>query len=87
MLNNSNRKTKYFATLVLFLVIGQSFAQYEMKRYSINGGGSKMTGGAYEMQSSIGQADASDQLTGGNFKVQGGFWHENNDLIFKNKFD
>ena len=46
-----------------------------------------MSGGSYEMNSSIGQVDASDQMINGNLSINGGFWHENNDLIFKNGFE
>ncbi|MCF6320041.1 MAG: hypothetical protein L3J83_12340 [Proteobacteria bacterium] len=77
--------------LVLTMMASQSFAQYEIKKYTINSGGSKITGGSYEMNSSIGQVDASDTLSGGNYALNGGFWHannnNNNDLIFTNGFE
>lgn len=78
---------KVFLPLLLLSALGQSFAQYEIRKHSINSGGSKMTGGSYEMRSSIGQADASGKLSNGDFSLNGGFWHENRDLIFKNGLD
>ncbi len=46
-----------------------------------------MSGGPYEMNSSIGQVDASNEMSSGSFSVNGGFWHENTDLIYKNGFE
>ncbi len=85
--NLSKHKTvnkKIFFALLLLSILGQSFAQYEIRKHSINSGGSQLTGGSYEMRSSIGQADAGEQLSNGNYSLNGGFWHENRDLIFKN---
>jgi len=76
--------------VILFLmsmVYSQSFAQYEIRKHTINNGGSVMTGGSYEMNASIGQADASSTLSTNAYSLNGGFWHENNDLIFKNGFE
>jgi uncharacterized membrane protein len=87
MLKKALDVKKLIVFLVLGLAIGQAFAQYEIKKYTINSGGSKMSGGSYEMNSSIGQADAGGQLSGGNYSLNGGFWHENNDLIFKSGFE
>ena len=84
------KKSKRAKTLLLalgLLAFSQSFAIYTMKKHSINSGGATMSGGSYELKSSIGQVDASKTLTNGSFKLNGGFWHENNDLIFKNGFE
>ncbi|MCF6299787.1 MAG: hypothetical protein L3J52_01480 [Proteobacteria bacterium] len=88
-MNSRKIKKKYYAILflVISLAFSQSFAQYEIKKYSINSGGATMTGGNYEMNSSIGQVDASTTLSSGDYSLNGGFWHENNDLIFKNGFE
>lgn len=78
-------------SFVFILLIGtafsQAFAQYEIKKYSINSGGTTVSGGGFELQSSTGQIDANAQLTGGNFSLNSGFWQENKDLIFKNNLD
>ncbi len=85
-------KKKNVLFLLLALAMGQAYAQYEIKKYTINNGGGKMTGGNYEMNSSIGQVDASGTLTGGNYALNGGFWHKvdttpQTDLIFTNGFE
>ena len=76
--------------ICVFLIgssISQSFAQYEIKKYTINSGGAKITGGNFHLQSSIGQVDANTVLTGGDFSLNSGFWQKNTDLIFKNNFE
>ena len=87
MLNMVFKYKKIILILVVGMAVSQAFAQYEMRKYSINSGGSKMTEGSYEMNASIGQTDASGKLSAGNYSLDGGFWHENNDLIFKNGFE
>jgi hypothetical protein len=79
--------TKTAIALSLLLVFGYSFAQYEIKKFTINSGGGKMTGGNYEMNASIAQVDASTAQTNGNYALTGGFWQQNTDLIFKNGFE
>lgn len=75
--------------VVLFsaMAFSSSFAQYEIKKQTINSGGSVSFGSNYQLSGSIGQADASNQQTGGTYSLTGGFWHENNDLIFRNEFE
>ncbi|MFK8012967.1 MAG: hypothetical protein AB8B80_13065 [Marinicellaceae bacterium] len=78
---------KLIYTIVISLVISQAYAQYEIKKYSINNGGGKLTGGSYELNASIGQTDASATMSNGAYSLDSGFWHQNNDLIFKNTFE
>jgi len=87
MLIKAFNHKKSIAFLVLGMAFSQSFAQYKMKKYTINSGGTAMIAGQYEMTSSIGQTDANNTQTGGNYSLNGGFWQENNDLIFKNGFE
>jgi hypothetical protein len=87
MLKALLKQRKTYFILATGLVFSQAFAQYEIKRYTINNGGSKLTGGNYEMNSSIGQDDASGSISSNNYSLNGGFWHKNNDLIFKNGFE
>jgi len=86
----------YTKKVLLFLLIAfamsQAYAQYEIKKYTINSGGEKVTGGNYEMTSSIGQVDASSKQTGGSYTLNGGFWHQKDsapqsELIFTNGFE
>jgi outer membrane lipoprotein-sorting protein len=85
-------KVKKRLLLISLLVFSQGFAQYDIKKHTINNGGGKMTGGNYEMNSSIGQVDASSTQTGGNYSLNGGFWHKTDttpqsELIFTNGFE
>jgi hypothetical protein len=75
---------KQLLLLILMMVFGQSIAQYEIKKYSINSGGDKLNQGQYELNSSIGQTDANGTLVGGNYSLNAGFRQENTDLIYKN---
>lgn len=84
----TKKQLKYnLSLLVLCLVFSQSFAQFEIKKHTINSGGAKMTGGHYELRSSMGQVDASPKMSQGNYSLTGGFWQQNTDLIFKNGFE
>jgi len=66
---------KTFLTLSMLLAAVSVQAQsYSIDWYKIAGGGGTSTGGVYSVSGTIGQADASAPLTGGNFSVTGGFW-------------
>ena len=66
---------KTFLTLSMLLAAVSVQAQsYSIDWYKIAGGGGTRTGGVYSVSGTIGQADASAPLTGGNFSVTGGFW-------------
>jgi len=81
-------KFKTIVLIVLALGINHAFAEYTMKSHTINNGASKiMKAGIYEMQSSVGQVDGSQIQTAGDYHLNGGFWHENTDLIKKNSFE
>lgn len=85
MMKIKNKLTLILFTLLAFNAVN---AAYEMKSYTINNGASKiMKGGGYEMQSSIGQVDGSQTMIKDDYQLNGGFWHENTDLIFKNDFE
>ena len=85
------KKQKVILFILLSLNIGQSFAQYQLKKHSLNNGGGKVSGENYQMNFSIGQIDASTITTGGDYTLNGGFWHKENtpisDLIFNNGFE
>lgn len=48
--------------------------QFTIDAYTIDGGGGKSTGGSFSVEGTIGQPDASNVMTGGNFQLVGGFW-------------
>lgn len=47
---------------------------FEVDTWTIDGGGGRSVGGNFEVVGTVGQFDASQQLTGGNLEVVGGFW-------------
>ncbi len=85
------RRAFKYKKIVFFLIFGmamsQSFAQYEIRKYSINSGGSTIKEGQYEMTSSIAQVDASNELSSGDYAIRTGIWQENTDLIKRNGFE
>jgi hypothetical protein len=46
-----------------------------------------LSGGQYVINFSVAQADAGAKLSNGNYSLNGGFWHENTNLIYKNGFE
>lgn len=79
-------KWQLMGLVFALLFTGQIFAQYELKKHSINSGGAVMTADGYELKASLAQVDASQPSSGGNYQLNSGFWPPNKDLIFKNKF-
>lgn len=48
---------------------------FEIPWYTIDGGGvMNSSGGSFDLSGTIGQADAGQVMTGGNFSMTGGFW-------------
>ncbi len=47
---------------------------YAIPWFTIDGGGGYCSGGNFELEGTIGQPDAGQPMTGGNFSVSGGFW-------------
>ncbi len=90
-LKKGMRVKKEILLLVLFMVSSQVIAQFALEKYTINSGGSTMTGGSYQLSSSIGQVDASNAMNGGSYTLTGGFWSQStntpNELIFTNGFE
>lgn len=86
------RKTVILLILILISVVfGKAFAQFEISKYTINNGGGKSTGSTYQLTGSIGQVGASNKSSGDNFFLTGGFWHPGvvdlGEDIFKNGFE
>ena len=48
-------------------------AGYEISWYTIDGGGGSSSGGSYQLDGTIGQADAG-ALSGGGYTLNDGFW-------------
>jgi hypothetical protein len=68
------------ALLLGFVILHSSFCpralgqNYTVDWYKISGGGGTSTNGSYQISGTIGQADASGPMSGGNYSVTGGFW-------------
>jgi len=66
---------KFAFTLMTIMVVAAASAQsYSIDWFTIDGGGGSSTGAIYQVTGTIGQPDASDALTGGNYSLTGGFW-------------
>ena len=79
---------KKLMALTMLLVFANSFADYTIKKYSINNGGMHLSGGNYEMNASIAQVDASNTQSNGNYILTAGFWQQRKaNLIFANGFE
>jgi hypothetical protein len=61
--------------LLNLLIPAAGFAQqYSIDWYKIACGGGTSIGATYQVSGTIGQHDASDAMTGGNYSLTGGFW-------------
>ena len=92
--NSSTTKStmKFVVLLLLSLTINQVFAAFEIKKQTINSGGSQMTSATYTMNASIGQVDANTKQFGANYTMNPGFWHKHEttpqaEIIFTNGFE
>lgn len=47
---------------------------YEITRFTIDGGGGELAGGAYILTGTVGQWDAAAPAAGGAYELKGGFW-------------
>lgn len=82
-------KRKLITGLLLLNVFSLHGQNFEMEKYVLSSGGSsneQVSGGQFEMSSSVGQI-TTEKSTGGQFAVQAGFWQVNDDLIFENEFE
>lgn len=61
----------FLSSLVVSALQAQS---YSMAQSKIAGGGGTSTGGVYSVSGTIGQPDASNAMTNGQYSVAGGFW-------------
>ncbi len=66
------------ALALLLGVTGAALAQtgggYDLTWWTVDGGGGRLEGGGYTLDSTVGQADAGPVLSGGGYGLAGGFW-------------
>ena len=64
--------------LLLLLVSGPALASsgglFDLSWVTVDGGGGTSSGGSYGLSGTVGQADASEPLSGGSYALTGGFW-------------
>jgi hypothetical protein len=65
---------KLIWVLWLCLPVAGFSQTYSIDWFKIAGGGGTSTGGTYVVSGTIGQPDASGQMSGGSYSVTGGFW-------------
>jgi len=67
---------KFLLSLFLLsLAASETQAQsFTIDWFTIDGGGGASTGGVYQVSGTIGQPDAGQTMSGGNYSVAGGFW-------------
>jgi hypothetical protein len=64
----------FLITLLSLLALVASAQTYSIDWHKIAGGGGTSTGGLYSISGTLGQHDASDAKSGGNYSITGGYW-------------
>ena len=67
-------KRVIFVTLVAVAAAIALAQNYSIDWHTIDGGGGTSTGGVYTLTGTIGQPDAGEPMTNGQYAVTGGFW-------------
>ncbi len=71
--------TSMILTALLVLVAGLALAQtgggFEVRQFTVDGGGGASSGGTFALRGTIGQAEAGT-LSKGTFVLHGGFWRQ-----------
>lgn len=60
--------------VLLLMQLATSAQTYSVDWSTVDGGGGTSTGGVYAVSGTIGQPDAGNAMSGGNYIVTGGFW-------------
>jgi len=72
------RRAALVTILLLLLLPAAAIAQegggYEITAWTLDGGGGSSSGGTYGLSGTIGQPEAGPGLTGGSYRLTGGFW-------------
>jgi len=72
------KDVKIYLTLVIFLLTAVIYSSaqaqdYQIRWYTIDGGGGRSIGGDFTLTGTIGQPDAAYSV-GGRYELLGGFW-------------
>jgi hypothetical protein len=60
--------------LLLVVSIALAASGYDLTWWTVDNGGGQSVGGTYTLSGTLGQAEAGQPMTGGNFSLAGGFW-------------
>jgi hypothetical protein len=65
--------------IFVWLLLGGGLCMTQAQSYSVDwfkvaGGGGTSTGGTYQISGTVGQHDAGESLTGGDYVLTGGYW-------------
>jgi hypothetical protein len=74
MKTSTSTKTKLTLLGILLPSVILHAQSYSIDWFKIAGGGGTSTGGLYQVSGTIGQPDAGQVMTNGQFSVTGGFW-------------
>ncbi|MBU0495615.1 MAG: hypothetical protein KKA73_26070 [Chloroflexi bacterium] len=55
-------------------VLAQTGGNYRLTWHTVDGGGGRLTSGTYVLVGTAGQPDAGSALSGGSYRLAGGFW-------------
>jgi len=82
-------KLSIVSLMLCSLVYAQSGGNYSLNKSTIASGGGQSSGGDFTLNGTMGQVDASNSISGGDFSLAGGFWSStiNSDIIYKNGFE
>ncbi len=72
-LRQRSNQLAVFVTLVLAVSISAGAPQYEIVRWTVDGGGGTSSNERFTLNGTIGQPDAG-VLSGGGYAIKGGFW-------------
>jgi len=87
MRKKSVRKLILWLMVMAYIGQAQSGGTFSISRYTIDGGGSISAGGTFSVRGSIGQPDAGEVLSGDVYRISGGFWKADSDIIFRDDFE
>ena len=86
-------KNNFLAIILIISTtsLAQSGGDFEIKKSSIDAGGGESAGGNFKVNGTIGQADATAEISGGNFSLTAGFWSSEpvilEELMFNDGFE
>ncbi len=62
------------ALLTMSSIAMAQTGNYSLSWWTVDNGGGESAGGAFSVTGTLGQPDAAEPMSGGQFTLQGGFW-------------